>query len=149
MASGESDQQRQRRTDALTSAAKRKSELKIKAAETAIRSLIKSGEPITFQAVQRRAGVSHSFLYSNPALRERIERLRRQQAGAQAPKNQSTTADRENNIVIALTAEIAKVKRLHHDQTQALRSALEQAHGENLALRRELAHLGWTDPAAK
>ena len=69
---------RQQRIDTLTSAARRKSEEKTKAADAAIRALTRRGEPITFQAVQRQAGVSHSFLYTQPTLRERIERLRRQ-----------------------------------------------------------------------
>ena len=66
-------EQRQRRIDTLNQAARRKSETATKAAEAAIRTLVKRGEPVTFQAVQRTAGVSHSFLYTHPALRERIE----------------------------------------------------------------------------
>ena len=56
---------RQRRIDTLSQAARRKSETKTKAAEAAIRTLVKHGEPVTFQAVQREAGVSHAFLYGN------------------------------------------------------------------------------------
>jgi hypothetical protein len=37
--------------------------------EQAIRALIKRSEPVTFQAVQREAGVSHAFLYTHPELR--------------------------------------------------------------------------------
>ncbi len=36
----------------------------------------------------------------------------------------------------------------HRDETQALRAALEQAHGENLQLRRELTRLGWNGQLA-
>jgi predicted Zn-dependent protease len=78
-------EQRQRRIDTLNQAARRKSETKTKAAETAIRTLVKRGEPVTFQAVQRTAGVSHSFLYTHPALRERIEHLRRQNRATEGP----------------------------------------------------------------
>ena len=69
---------RQRRVDTLRQAARRKSEAKTNTAETAIRALVKRGEPITFQSVQREAGVSHAFLYGNTDLRARIERLRDQ-----------------------------------------------------------------------
>ncbi|MEU0571451.1 DUF6262 family protein [Nonomuraea sp. NPDC005983] len=69
---------RQPRIAVLTSAARRRSADKTTAAEEALRTLIKRGEPITFQAVQRQAGVSHSFLYNHPDLRGRIERLRAQ-----------------------------------------------------------------------
>jgi Family of unknown function (DUF6262) len=71
---------RQRRTDTLRQAARRKSEAKTKAAEAAIRTLVKRGDPVTFQSVQREAGVSHAFLYGNADLRGRIERLRGQSA---------------------------------------------------------------------
>ncbi len=38
-----------------------------------------------------------------------------------------------------LTAQLADLKRRHREETAALRQALEQAHGENLILRRRLA----------
>ena len=128
--------QRQRRIDTLNQAARRKSEAKTKAAETAIRALLKRGEPITFQAVQREAGVSHSFLYTHPTLRERIEHLRQRNQAAPPPPSDAAG---ENNIVLALTAEIARLKKRLRDQDKALKDALAQAHGENLELRRELA----------
>jgi hypothetical protein len=67
---------RARRTAVLAAAAKAKSHAKAEAAGQAIRRLIRRGEPVTFQAVQREAGVSHAFLYWNPELRARIEHLR-------------------------------------------------------------------------
>ena len=48
---------RQHRVDTLRQAARRKSEAKTKAAEAAIRTLVRRGEPVTFQSVQREAGV--------------------------------------------------------------------------------------------
>ena len=57
---------RNRRITALIQAAKTKSENKTRDAEQAIRRLVKRGDPITFQAVQREAGVSHAFLYNHP-----------------------------------------------------------------------------------
>jgi hypothetical protein len=47
---------RQQRIDVLKTAARRKSEEKTRAADAAIGRLIKRGEPVTFQAVQREAG---------------------------------------------------------------------------------------------
>jgi len=69
---------RDRRVAILQAAANAKSQAKTRAAEQAIRALIKRGEPITFQAVQREAGVSHTFLYGHPDIRGRIEALRSQ-----------------------------------------------------------------------
>ncbi|MFF4764839.1 DUF6262 family protein [Streptomyces sp. NPDC001292] len=67
---------RQQRIDTLKEAARRKSEEKTKAAEAAIRPLVKRGEQVTFQAVQREAGVSQNFLYKNPELRDKNPELR-------------------------------------------------------------------------
>jgi hypothetical protein len=123
----------------LTAAAKAKSEAKTRAAEQAIRALVKRGEPITFQAVQREAGVSHAFLYNNPDLRGRIEHLRARARPKSAP---SSAPDSESTLVLTLTAQINELQKRHRNEVQALRDALEQAHGENLDLRRELARRG-------
>ncbi|MEU1036609.1 DUF6368 family protein [Streptomyces mirabilis] len=96
------------------------------------------GEPITLQAVQREADVSHAFLYNHPDLRGRIERLRAQaRPAAPAPP-----ADKQSTLVLALTSQITRLKQQHREEVQALRDALEQAHGENLDRRRELARRG-------
>jgi hypothetical protein len=136
---------RARRTAALAAAAKAKSEAKAHAADQAIRRLVRRGEPVTFQAVQREAGVSHAFLYGNPDLRARIEHLRAQARPQPVP---TSDANGDNTIIQALTSQISHLKKQHRDQTQALHAALEQAHGENLQLRRELTRLGWTGEPA-
>jgi hypothetical protein len=41
-------------------------------------------------------------------------------------------------VVRTLTAQLAELKRRHRDEVQALKTALEAAHGENLELRRRL-----------
>jgi hypothetical protein len=129
---------RTKRTQTLN-AAKAKSQAKTKTAEQALRTLIKRGEPITFQTVQREAGVSQAFLYNHPDLRGRIERLRSQGRPIPAP---AALADAESTLVLALTSQITRLKKQHREEVQALRDALEQAHGENLDLRRELARRG-------
>jgi Family of unknown function (DUF6262) len=129
---------RERRITALTEAAKAKSENKTRDADQAIRRLVKRGEPITFQAVQREASVSHAFLYNHPELRKRIEHLR----GARHKATTDQRADTDDTLVITLTRQLAELKKQHRRQLQALRDALERAHGENLDLRRELARRG-------
>jgi hypothetical protein len=128
-----------KRIAVLTAAAKAKSEAKTRAAEQGIRALVKRGEPITFQAVQREAGVSHAFLYNHPDLRARIEHLR-----ARARPNPAPPAppDSESTLVLALTAQIGELRKRHRHDVQTMRDALEQAHAENLDLRRELARRG-------
>jgi len=136
---------RERRTAVLAAAAKAKSEAKANAADQAIRRLVKHSEPVTFQAVQREAGVSHAFLYGNSDLRARIERLRSQARPQQARPTSDTS---ENTLVLALTSQLTQLKKQHRAETSALRAALEQAHGENLQLRRELTRLGWNGALA-
>jgi hypothetical protein len=133
---------RTKRTQTLTAAAKAKSQAKTKATEQALRTLIKRGEPITFQAVARQAGVSHAFLYNHPNLRGRIESLRTQARPIPTPP---TPAETDNTLLLALTNQITRLKKQHRQETQALRDALEQAHGENLDLRRELTRRGPTN----
>jgi hypothetical protein len=137
---------RTKRTQTLIAAARAKSQAKTKAAEQAIRALTKRGEPINFQAVQREAGVSHAFLYGHPDLRGRIERLRAQARPIPAP---TAPADSESTLVLALTSQITRLKKQHRKEVEALRDALEQAHGENLDLRRELTRRGGTTSAAQ
>jgi hypothetical protein len=129
---------RARRTAVLTAAAQAKSQAKTKAAEHAIRALVKRGEPVTFQAVSREGDVSHAFLYGHQDLRRRIEHLRTQTRPAPARPDSTDT------VVLALTSQVNQLKNQHRQEVQALRAALEQAHGENLELRRELARRGWT-----
>jgi hypothetical protein len=132
---------RARRSAVLNAAAKAKSQTKTAAAEQAIRALVKRGEPVTFQAVSREAGVSHAFLYGHQDLRRRIEHLRTQTRPDPAPRQPAQTNE---TVVLALTAQIDQLKKQHRQEVQALRAALEQAHGENLDLRRELARRGPT-----
>jgi hypothetical protein len=130
---------RARRSAVLNAAAKAKSQAKTSAAEQAIRALVKRGEPVTFQAVCREAGVSHAFLYGNQDLRRRIQHLRDRARPARQQR-----ADGPDTVVLALTSQIDQLRKRHRDEVQALRTALEQAHGENLQLRRELARRGET-----
>ena len=109
-------------------------------AEAALTAMIKAGQPVTFRGLAARAGVSLDFLYRNTAIRARIEHHRtaqppRQQPGPAALPGQ----DHPASVVRTLTAQLADLRRRHHEETTALRQALEQAHGENLLLRRRLA----------
>ena len=112
-------------------------------AEAALTAMIKAGEPVTFRGLAARAGVSLDFLYRNTAIRTRIEHHR----AAQPPRPQPVPAaipgqDLPASVVRTLTAQLTDLTRRHREETTALRQALEQAHGENLLLRRRLAGRG-------
>ncbi|MER5219356.1 DUF6262 family protein [Streptomyces flaveus] len=63
-------------TSSTPPAARRRSEYTRAKAVQALRSLDAAGEPVTFETVAKRAGVSRSWLYAQPDLRAEIERLR-------------------------------------------------------------------------
>ena len=71
----------------LRQAAAAKREAATARAETGIRKLTKTGQPVTFRGVAAASGVSVDFLYRHPELRARIERLRGHQPApaARAP----------------------------------------------------------------
>lgn len=126
--------------DNLRTAAARKSEHATERAETALRALIKRGDPITFRGVATEAGCSPDFLYNSPALRPRIEHLRAQQQASPPPRPRPAATDgpATSNVVRALSAQLTALKKQHHDELAALNAALSVAHGELLQLRREL-----------
>lgn len=101
---------RAQRIAVLAAAARAKSEAKTKAADQGIRALVKRGEPVNFQSVQREAGVSHAFLYGNPELRGRIEHLRAQ---ARPLATEPSAQDSDSAIVLTLTTQINQLKKQH------------------------------------
>lgn len=122
----------------LRAAAAARSAEKTKAAEAAIRRLVKAGKTVNFRTVQQEAGVSHAFLYSKPELRQRIERLRASARPAPAPAP-TEPEQAQGNLLAAVTQHLRQTRSEYAQDVRGLRDALERAHGENLALRRELA----------
>jgi hypothetical protein len=76
-----------RNTEAVVAYSKKKKEDTIEKVEQAIKQLIKKNERINFNTVTTAKGVSKSYLYNQPELRERIESLRQQQREITSQKN--------------------------------------------------------------
>jgi hypothetical protein len=108
-------------------------------AENALVAMIKAGEPVTFRGLAAKAGVSLDFLYRNDGIRSRVEHHRSARPKPEEPSENRAGHDHPSSVVRTLTAQLADLKRRHREETAALRQALEQAHGENLILRRRLA----------
>jgi Family of unknown function (DUF6262) len=108
-------------------------------AGVALVAMIKAGEPVTFRSLAARAGASLDFLYRNAGIRARIEHHRSARPVRQEPAADVPGEQHASSVVRTLTAQLAELKRRHWEETSALRRALEQAHGENLLLRRRLA----------
>jgi hypothetical protein len=133
--------------DNLRQAAARKSAAAQTRAEAALREMIRRHQPITFRGLAHNAGVSLDFLYRHPDLRRRVEQLRAQQH--QSSRITPVAAPNEpSSVVRALTAQISELKRQHRADVDALKQALQAAHGENLALRRHLGHRAGSQPSA-
>jgi hypothetical protein len=107
-------------------------------AENALAAMIKAGEPVTFRGLAAKSGVSLDFLYRNDGIRRRVEHQRAARPRHEEPARRREQQDQPPSIVRTLTAQLADLKRRHREETAALRQALEQAHGENLILRRQL-----------
>ena len=131
----------------LRGAAQRKRQAATQRAETALETMIASGEPITFRGLATTAGVSIDFLYRSP-LRARVEQLRaHQQRTPPAPRESEVEqTPSQSNVVRALTAQLTELKRHHRAEIARLEAALAAAQGENLELRRRL---GRSAPAAQ
>jgi hypothetical protein len=105
--------------------------------EATLDRMLRAGQPITFRGLAQAAPASLDFLYRHPAIRHRIEQLRAQQQNQPAGRR-NTDPGQPSNVVAALTSQITQLKRRHREQVAELQHALENAHGENLILRRRL-----------
>jgi len=102
--------------------------------------LTASGDPITFPGLAKAAGVSIDFLYRHPAA-SCVEHLRANRQCTPPKRRDPELADQprsQSNVVRALTAQLAELKRHHREEIARLEAALATAQGENLELRRRL-----------
>jgi Family of unknown function (DUF6262) len=113
------------RPDPLSEAAARRHELTRSRTVQALRELDRSGAPVTFAGVARSAGVSRSWLYTQPDISSQIRQIRQNtsSAGSAAavPASQRTT---DASLRARLAAALDRNKQLA---------------GENARLRRQLA----------
>ena len=114
----------------LVNAAHKRAERTRRRAVTTIRRLADSTGPITFEIVAREAGVSRSWLYTQPDLRTQIEQLRspnHQPKVAAPPARQRAT---DTSLLRRLEAATDRIRHLEQ-QNRELRDALAQALGEH------------------
>ncbi len=133
----------QRRADALRRAAQSKRQAATARADTAIRQLIREKKDINFRSVARAAGVSLDFLYARTELRQRIEKLRNQQAARTASRApEQPAAAEQDDIVHILTTKLRQERDTRRAAVSELERQLAAAHGELLRLRRLLHQHG-------
>jgi hypothetical protein len=116
--------------DPLSEAAARRHELTRSKAVQALRELDRAGASVTFAGVARAAGISRSWLYTQPDISSHIRRLREKTDGAGSagaiPAGQRPT---EASLRARLTTALDRNKQLS-DENARLRRQLARALGE-------------------
>ena len=123
------------RSDPLAEAASRRHELTRSKAIQALRELDRAGTPVTFAAVAQSAGVSRSWLYTQPDISGQIRRLRKSNDGTGSagaiPAGQRAT---ETSLRARLTAALDRNRQLA-DENARLRRQLARALGDQRSAR--------------
>ena len=123
------------RSDPLAEAASRRHELTRSKAIQTLRELDRAGTPVTFAAVAQAAGVSRSWLYTQPDISGQIRRLRKSKDDAGSadaiPSGQRAT---DASLRARLAAALDRNKQLA-DENARLRRQLARALGDQRAAR--------------
>jgi len=105
--------------------------------EKAIQQVLDSGETITFKAIAETAGLSVSYLYKYPEIKNRIAELRNQQKAAiggivnKTPKFQPAT-DKSKAVIIS---KLRQENRRLRSENEDLKKHIEVAQGKVIELR--------------
>jgi Family of unknown function (DUF6262) len=113
------------RPDPLSQAAARRHELTRAKAIQALREFDRSGQPVTFAGIASAAGISRSWLYTQPDISDQIRRLRTKTDGT-VPAGQRAT---DASLRARLTAALDRNKQLADDNAR-LRRQLARALGD-------------------
>ena len=123
------------RPDPLAEAAARRHELTRAKAVQALRELDRAGSPVTFAAVAQAAGISRSWLYTQPDISSQIRRLRTKTQGAgSAGAIPATQRPTDASLRARLTAALGRNKQLADDNAR-LRRQLARALGDQRSER--------------
>jgi 2'-5' RNA ligase len=123
------------RTDLLSVAAARRHELTRSRAVQALRELDRAGIPVTFAGVAQAAGVSRSWLYTQPDISSQIRRLRQEtNAAGSAGGVPSAQRPTDASLRARLTAALDRNKQLADENAQ-LRRQLAHALGDQRSSR--------------
>jgi chromosome segregation ATPase len=92
-----------------------------------------AGETVTVALIARRAGVSRSWIYTQPALRDQIQQLQRHRADAETTRKATIRAS-DDSLRQRLALAHERIGQLRAENQQ-LRDALAHAHGQLRASR--------------
>ena len=119
----------------LITAARRRHELTHARAIRALRELDQAREHITFEIVARKAGISRSWLYSQPAIRDQLQQLRDTTQGTSSPRIPASQRTSDASFLHRLQAANERNRQLAKEN-QRLRRQLAEALGQLRASRK-------------
>lgn len=99
-------------------------------AEAALETMVNDGDVVTVAHLASRAGVSRSWIYTQPELRDRIEQL--QQNGRRttgSPGGNAGSHASEESLRRRLTLALQRITQLR-EENQQLRDSLARVHGQ-------------------
>jgi predicted nucleic acid-binding Zn-ribbon protein len=112
----------------LAQHARQRHERTLQRASETLTTLADSGEPVSIAALATRAGVSRSWIYTQPELRERIEQLQQSSSRGTSRADSAHRASDES-LHRRLTLAHQRITQLRNENQQ-LRDALAHAHGQ-------------------
>lgn len=112
----------------LTAHARRRSEQTLQKAQDTLTAMATRGDTVTVASLAQTADVSRSWIYTQPELRDRIERLR---LATPARPPHSAAASRASLESLKRRLELAhqRIAQLRHENGQ-LRHTVEHLHGQ-------------------
>ncbi|HEY5842529.1 MAG TPA: DUF6262 family protein [Mycobacterium sp.] len=127
-------------TDRLVRHARTRHEQTLQRARTALGGMADAGDAITISGLADRAGVSRSWIYTQPELREQIEQLRQSAAKASASPRETAIHASVESLRRRLDLAHQRITELR-TENQELRRSLASVHGQ-LRVATEYAPLG-------
>lgn len=120
-------------TDRLAEHARHRHHDTVRRAHEALAELANTGQSVTIARLADKAGVSRSWIYTQPELRERVEQLQRRftEAGA----NRATVTRASDESLRSRLAVAHERNTQLRRENQQLRESLAHAHGQLRAAR--------------
>ena len=122
------------RADRLAQHARARHEQTLHRAQAALTSMANNGEAITVSILAGKAGVSRSWIYTQPELRDHIEQLQQATTRTGAPRRETANHASEESLRRRLALAHQHITQLR-TQNQQLRESLARAHGQLRAAR--------------
>ncbi len=101
-------------------------------AHAALTSMVSNGDTITVSLLASKAGVSRSWIYTQPELRDQIKKLPRPMTRTGAPRREAGDSASEESLRRRLALAHQRIAELRAENQQ-LRRSLACAHGQRRA----------------